>query len=196
MNALTTSALEIEQELPGAAPLAPAARPPSPPAARIRRPRLGIGEPVAWGPLLGPGLLLIYWAAFSYTGLLDPRILPSPWATADTARTLIADGRLPANLAVSALRAAEGLVFGVAVGLLVALVSGLSRLGGYVFDSLVQMKRAIPTLALIPLMILWLGIGEPMKVTVIALAVFVPIYLQTHAALDRTSTRLNSSHRR
>ena len=183
MNALTTSALEIEQELPGAAPLAPAARSLVQPAARIRRPRLGIGEPVAWGPLLGPGLLLIYWAAFSYTGLLDPRILPSPWATAATGARLIADGRLPSNLAVSAIRAGEGLVFGVAAGLLVALISGLSRLGGYVFDSLVQMKRAIPTLALIPLMILWLGIGEPMKVTVIALAVFVPIYLQTHAAL-------------
>jgi sulfonate transport system permease protein len=96
---------------------------------------------------------------------------------------LIADGRLPSNLAVSAVRAAEGLAFGVAAGLVIALLSGLSRLGGYVFDSVVQMKRAIPTLALIPLVILWLGIGEPMKVTVIALAVFVPIYLQTHAAL-------------
>ena len=184
MNALTGSILEIEQELPGDAPLV--AAPPAPagaPKARVRRPRLGLGESVAWGPLLGPALLLIYWAVFSYTGLLDPRILPSPWATAATARTLIADGRLPANLAVSALRAAEGLAFGVAAGLAVALVSGLSRLGGYVFDGLVQMKRAIPTLALIPLLILWLGIGEPMKVAVIALAVFVPIYLQTHAAL-------------
>ena len=184
MNALAGPILEIEQELPGDAPLV--AFPPhlaTAPKARVRRPRLGLGEPVAWGPLLGPSLLLIYWAAFSYTGVLDPRILPSPWATAATAQTLIADGRLPANLAVSALRAAEGLAFGVAAGLVVALVSGLSRLGGYVFDGLVQMKRAIPTLALIPLVILWLGIGEPMKVAVIALAVFVPIYLQTHAAL-------------
>lgn len=182
MNAFSGRVLEIEQALPGDAPLlaTPAAASPK---ARVRRPRLGLGEPVGWGPLLGPALLLVYWAAFSYTGLLDPRILPSPWATAATALTLIADGRLPANLAVSALRAAEGLVFGVAAGLVVALISGLSRLGGYVFDGLVQMKRAIPTLALIPLVILWLGIGEPMKVTVIALAVFVPIYLQTHAAL-------------
>jgi sulfonate transport system permease protein len=183
VNALTISIPEIAEELPGDAPLSPAAPPAPPVAARVRRPRLGLGEPLAWGPLLGPALLLIYWAAFSYTGMLDPRILPPPWATAETARTLIADGRLPANLAVSALRAAEGLTFGVAAGLVVALISGLSRLGGYVFDSLVQMKRAIPTLALIPLVILWLGIGEPMKVTVIALAVFVPIYLQTHAAL-------------
>jgi sulfonate transport system permease protein len=183
MSALAGRLLEIEQELPGDAPLIAGVASAPAPQGRVRRPRLGLGEPVSWGPLLGPGLLLIYWAASSYTGLLDPRILPSPWATAATGARLIADGRLPSNLAVSAIRAGEGLVFGVAAGLGVALVSGLSRLGGYVFDGLVQMKRAIPTLALIPLVILWLGIGEPMKVTVIAFAVFVPIYLQTHAAL-------------
>jgi sulfonate transport system permease protein len=134
-------------------------------------------------------LVVLYWCVLSYTGWLDPRILPAPWTTLATAQALIADGRLPSNLAVSAVRAGEGFVFGVAAGLLVALVSGLSRLGGYVFDSLVQMKRAIPTLALIPLVILWLGIGEPMKVTVIALSVFIPVYLQTHAALRGTELK-------
>ena len=99
-----------------------------------------------------------------------------------TAIDLIRDGRLPDNLAVSAVRAAEGFVFGVVAGLLVALISGLSRLGGYVFDGLVQMKRAIPTLALIPLVILWLGIGEPMKVTVIASQ-------RVHPDLPRRPTR-------
>src|SRR6202789_2880669 len=189
MNALAGRLLEIEQELPGDAPLIAGVAPARAPPVRARRPRLGLGEPVSWGPLLGRGLLLIYWAAFSYTGLLDPRILPSPWATAATAARLITDGRLPANLALSAIRAAEGLVFGVAAGLLVALVSGLSRLGGYVFDGLVQMKRAIPSLALIPLLILWLGIGEAMKVTVIAIGVFVPIYIQTQAALRDTEVK-------
>jgi sulfonate transport system permease protein len=181
MNAMSGAILEIDEELPGAEPLTPAAvRPASRP---VRQRRLGLGEPLALGPLLGPFLLLLFWCVFSYTGLLDPRILPSPWATLATARDLVADGRLPANLAVSAIRAGEGLAFGVVAGLAVALVSGLSRLGGYVFDGLVQMKRAIPTLALIPLVILWLGIGEAMKVTVIAISVFIPIYIQTHAAL-------------
>jgi len=187
MNAISGSVLEIAEEVPGDAPFSrqalPAVQPPR------RRRRLGLGEPFALGPLLGPGLLLLYWCVFSYTGLLDPRILPAPWTTLTTAHGLIADGRLPTNLAVSAVRAAEGLVFGVIAGLAVALISGLSRLGGYVFDSLVQMKRSIPTLALIPLVILWLGIGEPMKVTVIALSVFIPIYLQTHTALRGTELK-------
>jgi sulfonate transport system permease protein len=80
-------------------------------------------------------------------------------------------------------RAAEGFAWGVVVGVAVALASGLSQLGGYLIDGLVQIKRSIPVLALIPLIILWFGIGEPMKVTVIALSVFVPMYIQTHAAL-------------
>jgi sulfonate transport system permease protein len=183
MNAMTSGALEISEELPGAEPIAPRRSPARTQPPKRRRSRLGLGEPLAWGPVLGPAILLLYWSVLSYVGVLDPRILPSPWATFATASDLIADGRLPANLAVSAIRAAEGLAWGVAAGLAVALLSGLSRLGGYVFDGLVQMKRAIPTLALIPLVILWLGIGESMKVTVIALGVFIPIYLQTHAAL-------------
>jgi sulfonate transport system permease protein len=188
MNAMTGNVLEIAQELPGDEPLRREATAPLATPVRRRR-RLGLGDPLAFGPLLGPGILLLYWCVFSYVGWLDPRILPSPWATLATASDLIADGRLPSNLAVSAVRAAEGLVFGVIAGLAVALISGLSRLGGYVFDSLVQMKRAIPTLALIPLVILWLGIGEPMKVTVIALSVFIPIYLQTHNALRGTEIK-------
>jgi sulfonate transport system permease protein len=184
MNAMT--ALEVAEELPGAEPLTPAA---ARPAIQARRRRLGLGEPLALGPLLGPGLLLLFWCVLSYTGLLDPRILPSPWATLATARDLTLDGRLLPNLAVSAIRAAEGLAFGVVAGLAVALISGLSRLGGYVFDGLVQMKRSIPALALIPLLILWLGIGEPMKVTMIAIGVFIPIYMQTQAALRDTEVR-------
>jgi sulfonate transport system permease protein len=181
MNALVGIDLDIIEELPGAAPLRPAA--PELQETLRRRPRLGLGESVPFGPLLGPVLLLLAWATGSAAGLIDPRILPSPWATVAAARDLVVDGRLQANLAVSALRAAQGFAWGVAAGLAVALVSGLSRLGGYVFDGLVQIKRAIPVLALIPLLILWFGIGEAMKVTVIAVSVFVPIYVQTHAAL-------------
>src|SRR3546814_14618213 len=56
-------------------------------------------------------------------------------------------------------------------------------MGGYIVDGLVQLKRAVPSLALIPFFILWFGIGEFMKVTVITLGVFTPIYIPTHNAL-------------
>jgi sulfonate transport system permease protein len=145
--------------------------------------RLGLGAPLAWGWMLGPFLLVLYWSVLSATGWLDPRILPAPWTAVTTGIELIRDGRLQDNLAISAWRATQGLVFGTVVGVGLALLSGLSLLGGYVIDGLVQLKRGIPVLALIPFMILWFGVGEGMKVTVIAVTVFAPVYLQTHASL-------------
>lgn len=190
MNAPVTSAvigaqLEVDDALPGGAPLAggiAAARPSTGRPARRAR-RLGPGEAVRGGWLLGPFLLLLAWTTGSAAGLIDPRVLPAPWVAVSTAADLIRDGRLQENLAISAWRAGQGLFWGVAIGIVAALVSGLSQLGGYAIDSLVQIKRSIPVLALIPLLVLWFGIGEPMKVTVIALSVFTPMYIQLHAAL-------------
>jgi hypothetical protein len=159
----------------------PAARVPAPPPGKRRR-RLGPGRPVPYGWAVGP-LLLALWAAGSALGLVDARSLPAPWTVAGTAGDLIADGRLQSNPATSAQRALWGLLFGVVAGLLLALVSGLSRLGEAVIDGPVQIKWAIPSLALIPLLILWLGIGETMKVVTIALGVFVPVYIHTHNGL-------------
>ncbi|NYV79001.1 ABC transporter permease, partial [Streptomyces sp. UH6] len=108
---------------------------------------------------------------------------------AATASDLIAEGRLQDHLFTSAQRAVLGLLFGVAAGLLLALVSGLSRGGEAVVDGPVQIKRAIPSLALIPLLILWFGIGETMKVVTIALGVFVPVYIHTHNGLRAIDNR-------
>jgi sulfonate transport system permease protein len=101
-----------------------------------------------------------------------------------TGLALIREGRLQHNLAVSAGRAGVGLALGFVAGVALALTAGLSRLGGYVVDGVVQLKRGIPILAIIPFMVLWFGIGEGMKVATIAASVFFPIYLQTHAALQ------------
>ncbi|MFD6333029.1 ABC transporter permease [Streptomyces niveus] len=153
------------------------------------RRRLGLGRPVPYGWALGPLLLLAVWAAGSATGLIDARNLSAPWTVVTTAGDLIENGRLQSNLATSAQRAALGLLFGVLGGLVLALVSGLSRIAEGVIDGPVQIKRAIPSLALIPLLILWFGIGESMKVITIALGVFVPVYIHTHNGLRTIDTR-------
>jgi sulfonate transport system permease protein len=185
---MTVQPLTRSMPLAKVAPLIDAAAlaRPAPPA-QTRRLGLDAPDPLGW--LLGPALLITVWTLGAYLGLIDPRVLPSPWATAETAANLVREGRLQTNLAISAWRAAQGLTFGVSTGLLIALLSGLSLLGGYLFDGLVQVKRAIPTLALIPLVVIWFGIGETMKVTVIALSVFIPIYLNTHTALRGIETR-------
>lgn len=171
-----------------ASQLFPAAHQEAPPAApprerRRRGRRLGLGAPLRHGWLLGPLLLLIYWSIGSATGHIDSRILPAPWVAVTSGWDLIEQGRLQGHLAVSAWRAAQGLFFGIVAGVLVALASGLSLSGGYLFDGLVQIKRAVPSLALIPFFILWFGIGEYMKVMVITIGVFTPIYIHTHNAL-------------
>jgi sulfonate transport system permease protein len=162
---------------------------PGPGAAPRKSRRLGRGDKVALGWLLGPFLLLLAWTTGSAAGLIDPRVLPSPSATLATGVGLVRDGRLQANLVVSALRAGEGFAWGVAAGSLLGLVAGLSQLGDYAIDGLVQIKRSIPTLALIPLLVLWFGIGETMKVTVIAISVFIPMYIQIHTALRGIDVR-------
>jgi sulfonate transport system permease protein len=147
------------------------------------RRRLGLGKAKPYGWVLGPSLVILVWVLGSTTGFIDARVLPSPWATVSTAIDLIQQGKLQQHLAISLYRMIQGLTYGVTIGVIVALLSGLSLMGGYLFDSVVQIKRAIPALALIPLFILWFGVGEAMKITVIGLMVFIPIYIHTHNAL-------------
>src|SRR4051794_11254230 len=158
-------------------------------ARRPQRRRLGPGRPIPFLRALGPVLVLAGWVLASGAGWLDERTLSAPWTVVETFGDLIADGRLQSNLATSVERAAIGLVIGVALGVVLALVAGLSRLGEAVVDGPIQIKRAIPTLALIPLAILWFGIGEQMKITVIVLSVFTPVYINTHAALRALDER-------
>ncbi|MDP4508572.1 ABC transporter permease [Nonomuraea turcica] len=156
--------------------------------ARKRR-RLRPGPRIRFGFLVGPLLLVVVWAAASAIGLLDPRFLSAPWTVVTTAADLIESGRLQSNLLASVQRVALGLAFGVPLGTLLALISGLSRWGEAVIDGPIQIKRAIPALALMPLLILWLGIGEGMKITMIALGVLVPIYIHTHNGLRSIDSR-------
>jgi sulfonate transport system permease protein len=151
--------------------------------------RLGLGRPIPFGIAIGPLLLLLIWSVGSATGLIDSRILTAPWTVVTTAIELTLDGRLPAHLATSAARALTGLALGIGLGLVLALISGLSRTGEALVDGPIQLKRAIPSLALLPLLILWFGIGEPMKIITITLGVFVPIYLHTHNGLRAIDSR-------
>ncbi|WP_244929549.1 ABC transporter permease [Nocardioides sp. W7] len=156
---------------------------------RVTGRRLGPGPRVPFAIALGPVLLVVAWCVGSATGLLDPRTLSEPWTVVATARELLESGRLQDNLLTSATRAGLGLALGVVVGVGLALAAGLSRLGEALIDGPVQIKRSIPSLALIPLLILWLGINEEMKVVTIALGVLVPVYIHTHNGLRGIDSR-------
>lgn len=155
---------------------------------RLRR-RLGPGPAIPFGLQLGPAILVLVWVIGSALGWIDPRVLSAPWTVIEAFARLIEQGRLQDNFATSATRALVGLGIGLVIGTILAVIAGLSRIGEALIDGPVQIKRAIPTLALIPLLILWFGIGEGMKVTTIVLAVIVPVYIHTHNALRSIDSR-------
>ncbi|MEU6509124.1 ABC transporter permease [Streptomyces sp. NPDC046942] len=166
----------------------PAARAGELPQVRRRR-RLSPGRRLPAARLVGPLLVLALWAAASAAGTLDTGAVPAPWTVLRTAGRLWTDGTLPTDVLTSLKRAGYGFAIGLAAGVLLALVSGLSRTGEALIDGTVQLNRAIPTLGLIPLFILWLGIGETFKVAIIAIVVYIPVYLNTHAALAGIDSR-------
>ena len=155
--------------------------PPAPPARR------------RWPPVrrfLSPLALVLLWQAASAAGLLPARTLASPLQILATGWGLLASGELPWHLAVSLGRVAAGLAIGLAAGAGLALVAGLSRLGEDVVDAPVQMLRTLPFLALVPLFILWFGIGETPKIALVALGTAFPIYLNLFAGIRGVEPRL------
>ncbi|MEU8968380.1 ABC transporter permease [Streptomyces monashensis] len=154
-----------------------------------RRRRLSPGRRLPAARLAGPLLVLVLWAAASAAGTLDTNAVPAPWTVLRTAARLWTDGTLPTDVLTSLERAGYGFAIGLAAGVLLALAAGLSRTGEALIDGTVQLNRAIPTLGLIPLFILWLGIGETFKVAIIAIVVYIPVYLNTHAALAGIDSR-------
>lgn len=139
---------------------------------------------------ISPVLLLAIWQLTSATGLLSPDKLAAPSTIGATAWDLTRNGQLPAALAVSLRRVALGVALGVGIGLALGAVSGLSRWGEGLLDPLVQMLRTLPFLGLVPLFILWFGIGESPKIALVALGAAFPVYLNAHAAIRGTDPKL------
>jgi sulfonate transport system permease protein len=150
---------------------------------RVVRRRLGPGHRFRGAFWVGPAVVLAIWSAGSATGLIKPAILTAPWDVVVAFRDQWVNHDLLGNIGSSLGRAASGLAIGVIAGGVLAVVSGLSRVGESLIDGPIQIKRSVPTLALIPLFIAWFGIGQEMKIVTIALISLVPIYVHTHNGL-------------
>jgi sulfonate transport system permease protein len=130
-------------------------------------------------PWLIPAALLAAWQAGASTGWIDPQTLPPPTAVAKAILALARTGELWNDIAVSSARAGAGFAVGGGIGFILGILNGLSGLSEKLTDTTLQMLRNIPHLALIPLVILWFGIGEEAKLFLVALGVFFPIYVNT-----------------
>ena len=138
----------------------------------------------------GPVLLVAAWHGLSVSGVLPQSVLAGPLSVVKAGSELWASGELPEAMRVSLCRAAAGLAIGGSIGVALAVVSGLFRLGEDLIDSSVQMLRTIPIVALIPLLIIWFGIGEAPKIALIALATAFPLYLNVYAGIRNVDQNL------
>jgi sulfonate transport system permease protein len=139
---------------------------------------------------LAPVLLVIVWEWLAQAGWLSPQVLPAPSKVIRTAFKLATTGTLLNDLGVSLLRAAAGFTIGAAVGAGLGILVGFSRIAEAAIDRSVQMIRAIPFLAALPLVIVWLGVGEAEKIFLVALGVTFPIYINTVLGIRQVDPKL------
>jgi sulfonate transport system permease protein len=128
---------------------------------------------------LVPISIVITWHAIVAFGLVEERNLPYPLTVIRTALEMISSGEFVRDVVISALRAFGGLLIGGTIGFTLGLINGTFRTSEKLLDTTIQMVRTVPVLALMPLIILWMGIGESARLFLISLGVFFPIYLNT-----------------
>jgi sulfonate transport system permease protein len=148
-----------------------------------------------WPRLISPVAAVGIWQLLSGTGVLSPSTLASPAAIAHTAYTLVVTnsptyGTLQGSLLVSAERWAIGFALGTVVAVLLAILTGLSPIGEMALDPIVQALRSIPLLGVLPLFIVWFGIGELPKDLIVLLGAMFPMYVNTFAGIRGVDPKL------
>jgi sulfonate transport system permease protein len=143
-----------------------------------------------WLSWIIPALVVLLWEAAARTGLIAPQVLPAPSRVIETAFDMARTGDLFVHLGVSLLRAAAGFVIGGTLGLVLGIVVGFSPLAQALLDRSIQMVRAVPFLAMLPLVIVWFGVGEIAKVFLVSLAVLFPLYINTMLGIRQIDPKL------
>ncbi|TMR25062.1 ABC transporter permease [Nonomuraea turkmeniaca] len=137
-----------------------------------------------------PLLLLIAWWYGSSSGRIPPDVLAAPSSVLGALRELIATGQLTDYLLASAHRAGLGVLVGAGIGLLLGVAAGISALGEELVDPTMQMMRAVPFLALVPLFISWFGVGETFKIVLIAVSAAIPMYTYTYLGVRNVDRKV------
>ncbi|TBW35544.1 ABC transporter permease subunit [Siculibacillus lacustris] len=139
---------------------------------------------------ISPLILVVLWEAASRTGVLSAHVLPPPSGVVFTAWKQAVGGTLFRDLFTSLARAMLGFLIGGGIGFALGTLVGFSLLFGALIDRSVQMLRTIPFLALLPLVIVWFGVGEAQKVFMVSLGVMFPIYINTVLGIRQVDPKL------
>ena len=137
-----------------------------------------------------PALIVVLWEVLSRVGFITPNVLSAPSQVFAAFWHLLWNGELLTNIGISTWRALMGFAIGGSIGFGLGFANGLSALSRDLTDTTLQMVRNVPHLALIPLVILWVGIDEEAKVFLVALRVFFPIYVNTLLGIQGVDPQL------
>lgn len=167
----------------------------APAATRLSTPRyLGSKQRSRWLSLgvriAVPAGLLAFWWIGTATGFIDDSVLASPTEVVQAFRELLRTGQLREFVFASFKRAGLGIAFGVSIGLVLGVVSGLTRLGEELIDPTMQIQRAVPFLALVPLFIFWFGVDDSFKVILIAFSAGGPMYAYTYTGVRNVDRKV------
>jgi sulfonate transport system permease protein len=137
-----------------------------------------------------PLILIGLWQVAASAGWINTTLTSSPAEVASAFWELLTDGKLINNLLISLRRMGVGLLIGLPIGFAFGIVAGLSRLGEELVDSTMQALRVVPFVSLVPLFMLWFGIGEDSKVALVAFGVAFPVYLNTYSGIRSVDAKL------
>jgi ABC-type nitrate/sulfonate/bicarbonate transport system permease component len=135
-------------------------------------------------------IVLLAWELASQSGTVSPLLLPSPSAVFSAFTHVLSSGDLFRHIGASLYRIVIGWCLGTTCGILIGLLIGISGIARSVGIPMVSAIFPIPKIALLPLLILWLGIGEPSKIATIALGVFFPTVISTYTGVDSVPRNL------
>jgi sulfonate transport system permease protein len=156
----------------------------------VRRRRVPVRIPRLARRVVGPLAVLGLWQLVCSLGVFTEVEVASPVQVFDAARQLWEQGALQSNLLISLQRVVEGLAVGVFLGVVLAVMAGLFRLGEDLLDPVIHMARSVPIVGLLPLVIIWFGVGETPKIFLIALGTTFPVYLNTYAGIRGVDVKL------
>lgn len=165
-------------------PSLPSAAPSTPRSARQR-----LAPAWAWGKALSlPVAVLLAWQLVAHREWVSLQVLPAPLTVLETFRDLLDSGELREHLQISLMRVLAGFAIGSAVGLALGLAMGLSRTAKEYLYPTFRIVMQIPSLGWLPFLMLLLGIGETLKIVLIAKAAMVPVAVNTYDGLRHSNT--------
>jgi sulfonate transport system permease protein len=179
-----TTTLSAQRRKPAPPPTTSSTTPrSSAPAARSVWRRL----PLGW---ILPLAILVVWHVLYETRVINPTLFSSPVQVVEALVESIVTGIFWENLLTSATRWIVGFLIGAALGLFFGSLTGLSRLSERLLDTTFQMLRTVPFMGLVPLFVIWFGLGELPKIVLISFAAFFPVYLATYAGIRDIDRKL------